>query len=175
MFLQLRSVLLHAALLALVVICVPVVAQQPQLQDPLLDKMIGDWVMTGTIAQKPTTHDVRAVWVLNHQFVQLHEVSREKTANGRPAYEAWVYLGWDAAQNRYVAHWIDVFGGGFSSQGHASKQESSLPFVFGAGDELFHNTMFYDAKTNTWSWNMDNEQKGQLHEFARLKLARRTK
>ena len=29
-------------------------------------------------------------------------------------YEAQVFIGWDEKRSRYVAHWIDVFGGPYS-------------------------------------------------------------
>jgi len=43
-------------------------------------------------------------WVLNHQYVQLHEVSREKNTGGSPQYEAVVLIGLDAAKNQYLIH-----------------------------------------------------------------------
>jgi len=73
----------------------PVSAQQTTFQDTLLDHFIGNWVLQGTIEGKETTHDVVAEWVLGHQYVQFHEVSREKKSRGEPAYEATVFIGWD--------------------------------------------------------------------------------
>ena len=51
----------------------------------IMDHLVGRWVLSGTIAGKKTTHQVSAKWVLNHGYVQLHEISREKAAGGRPA------------------------------------------------------------------------------------------
>jgi hypothetical protein len=146
--------------------------QQPTLKDSLLDAMTGDWVLSGEITGKPTTHEVSVEWVLNHQFLRIHETSREKTAEGLPQYEADVYLGWDSKKSEYVLHWMDVFGGGFSSVGHAPKQENSIPLLFPSPDGDFHTTFTYDPKTATWQWNMDSEQGGILHPFARLKMAK---
>ena len=52
-------------------------AQQPTLEDPLLNHLVGHWTLTGTIRGQQTTHDVDASWVLNHQYIQLREVSRD--------------------------------------------------------------------------------------------------
>jgi hypothetical protein len=166
------TVLLAVACLLLVVPWEAASAQQPTLRDPLLDNMIGKWVLTGTIARKPTTHDVSVRWVLNHQFVEIHEVSRDKR-DGSSQYEAWVFLGWDSVQQRYVVHWIDVFGGGFSLRGYAPKQENSIAIVFESGDGTFHTTFSFEPSTRNWSWAMDNEQGGKLREFARLKMIRK--
>lgn len=57
-------------------------AQAPDPQRQLLDKLTGHWVLRGTIAKQQTTHDVDAVWVLDKEYVQIHEVSRERDAAG---------------------------------------------------------------------------------------------
>lgn len=147
-------------------------AQQPTLRDPLLDNLIGKWVLTGTIGRKQTTHDVNIRWTLNHQFVEIHEVSREHE-NHSPQYEAWVFLGWDSTKDQYIVHWIDVFGGGFSLKGHGAKQENAIPIVFESREGSFHTTLTFEQSTGTWSWRMDNEQNGNLQEFARLKMVRK--
>ena len=55
----------------------------------LLDHLTGNWVMKGMIGGKAVTHDVDASWLLNREYLQLHEVSRERTVSGAPSYEAW--------------------------------------------------------------------------------------
>jgi len=151
----------------------PASAQQPPLKDALLDQLIGDWVLSGTVARKPTTHDLDASWALNHQFVRMHEVSREKTDKGEPQYEAYIFIGWDAMKSQYVVHWIDVFGGGFSMQGYAAKLAGSIPFVFKSSDGDFYTAFTFDVKTKSWDWTMDNAVKGKRIEFARLKMVRK--
>jgi hypothetical protein len=70
----------------------PAPAQQPQspstFQDPFLDHLIGNWVLRGELAGKTTTHDIKSEWVLGHQYMCLHEISREtKTdSDAHPAY-----------------------------------------------------------------------------------------
>ena len=147
-------------------------AQQPTLQDSLLDRMVGKWLLSGEIVGKPTTHDVEATWALNHQFVHIHETSREKTAAGVPQYEADVFLGWDVKRNEYVVHWMDVFGGGFSSMGYADKKENTIPVIFKSPDGDFHTTFTFDKQKDRWLWTMDNEQGGKLRPFARLTMVK---
>ncbi len=78
------------------------------MNDPLLDKMVGHWTLSGTMVGRPATHDVDVEWVMNHQFLRIHEVDK---AGG---YEAMPMIGYDNTSERYVAHWIDVFGGRWS-------------------------------------------------------------
>jgi hypothetical protein len=75
--------------------------------DSLFDRLIGRWVLSGTIARQQTTHDVTFEWVLGREYVQMHEVSRERAGNG-PAYEAVVLLGRDARTGEYGCLWLET-------------------------------------------------------------------
>jgi hypothetical protein len=63
-----------------------VFAQPSTLHDPLLDHMVGKWVLQGVIAGRDTTHDIVSEWVLGHQYMRIQEVSREKDASNQPVY-----------------------------------------------------------------------------------------
>lgn len=152
-------------------------AQQPQpsFQDELLNHHQGTWILHGTIAGKPTTHDVTADWVLNHQYLRIHETSREKNAKGEPAYEAMVFVGWDAVTSRYFAIWHDVWGGfGAASIGYAPRSGDEIRFLFKneQGKDDFHTTFAYNRSADTWDWRMDNDDNGILKPFARVALNR---
>ena len=152
-------------------------AQSRGLQDPLLDRLTGHWVLHGTLAGKETTHDVAAEWVLGHEYVRLHEVSREKNRDGQPAYEAIVFVGWDATSSQYACLWLDsTGGGGLSGQAiaHARRSGDELPFVFkeSDGSVSFTNTFVHHKESDSWAWIMDNVEKGKSTPFARLTLKR---
>src|SRR5579864_3631489 len=83
------------------------------LKDDLLDNLEGQWKLKGTIVGHPGDADLEAGWVLNHQFLKIHEKGTS-VIPGRPVYEADVYVGYDNASERYVIHWIDIYGGRFS-------------------------------------------------------------
>ena len=152
-------------------------AQQTSFQYSLLDHMVGRWVLQGTIAGKETTHDIVAEWVLGHQYLQFHETSREKNANGGTEYEAIVFIGWDQPSSQYTCLWLDVTGGGgLSAQsiGHAKPNGDEIAFVFkGSDGSVFLTTFMYGRSTNTWHWLMDNEENGKMQPFARVELTRK--
>lgn len=154
----------------------PAVAQQPGFQDALLDKLAGNWVLEGTIAGAKTTHDISAEWVLGHQYLSFHEVSREKDERGALVYEAIVFIGWDQPSSRYACLWLDSMGGGgLSAQaiGFAKPGGDVLAFVFNAGDGgMFHTTFAYSGDSDTWEWLMDVEKDGERTPFARVTLTR---
>ena len=152
-------------------------AQQSTFQDPLLDSFAGTWVLQGSIAGRQTTHDIVSEWVLGHQYVRLHEVSREKDAKGQAAYEAIVFIGWDQASSQYACLWLDsTGGGGLSAQaiGYAKRSGDEIAFLFkGQDGSTFHTTFAYSKASDTWAWLMDGDDGGKLQPFARVILTRR--
>lgn len=143
----------------------------------LLDRLVGSWILEGTIGGEPVTHDVEATRVLEGHYVQLHEVARERDAAGRPAYEAIVYLDWEPDPGRYACLWLDsTGGGGLNGQGigHARPRGPEIPLLFEAPDgSRFHTTFAYDAAEGSWRWVMDAEREGRLVPFARVTLTRK--
>lgn len=148
-------------------------AQSPSgWHDDLADRMAGAWTLTGQVMGRDAHHDVQAEWVLNHQFLRLHE----NTAAGLPAseghYEAIWFLGYDAVSERYVLHLLDVFGARYSENlGYGTRDGNSLRFVFEYPDGPFHTTFRWLPETGAWQWLMEQKSKdGKWTNFADLKL-----
>ena len=150
-------------------------AQQPPLNSPLLDHLAGKWVLQGTIAGKQTTHDVEAEWVLDHHYLRIDEISREKDSKGKPQYQATIYIAWNEDTKTFAAVWLDDYGGLEPvSIGVASPKDNEFAFIFKdeKGAISFSNDFIYDPSANTWEWRMDNVDKGVAKPFGRVKLAR---
>jgi hypothetical protein len=152
-------------------------AQQPTTPTPtqLLDRLAGDWLLKGVLGGKETKHEVEAAWVLNREYLRLHEVSREKKANGDPAYEAIVFISWDAKAQEYRCLWLDnTEGGGLSvPTARAKREEHAIPFVFVFSGAELHTTFTYDKTSDTWNWTIDDVKDGKADRFADLTLSRR--
>ena len=158
-------------------LCIPLLlagarlAAQSLPADSLFDRLVGHWVLRGTIAGQSTTHDVAFDWMLGREYVQMHEVSRERTPDGAPVYEAVVLFGRDPRSGEYACLWLDNTGsGGLKGWaiGHGKRDGDTIPFLFKGGDgSPFHNTFVYDRRADSWRWAMDNEQDGKLVPFAR--------
>jgi hypothetical protein len=164
------------SILSIVAVTSVLSAQQPTLRDTLLDRMTGHWMLSGTIAGKATVHDIDAEWVLGHQYVRIHEASREKNNEGGSQYEADVYVGWDQALSEYVCIWLDVWGGVTpQSIGRAKPNGDTIAFLFKDKDgaATFHTTFLYCKDADTWQWLMDNDDKGTLQPFARVNLTKK--
>jgi hypothetical protein len=145
--------------------------------DPLLDRLIGPWVLRGTIAGKQVVHDVTCNWVLGAEYVEIREVSREKAPSGAPEYEAIVYVGRDPKTHQYSVLWLDntAFGAfAPAGTGHGIAAGDSIPFVFGGPPtDRTLNTFVYKRATDTWEWHIDNEGANGRRVFARVTLSKR--
>lgn len=160
--------------LAAIAFASPAAAQQAVLHDALLDNLQGSWVITGTIAGAKTTHDLTADWVINHQYLRLHEVSREREKDGRPSYEATVHIGWNQKTGTYGCVWLDDYGGlNTQSIGAAAKGGNKLPFVFTNLDgSATRTTMTWHPDSRAWDWTIVEDRAGKLATFASLTLQR---
>lgn len=144
--------------------------------DSLLNRLAGKWILNGTIDGQKTIHDIDVHRVLNGQYLQLKEISREKDQKGNPLYEAIVYICWEESKKQYSCLWLDnTSNGGISNGiiGRAKQNGDKIELIFKYGDtNQFHTIFLYDKYTNTWQWLMDGEENGKLLPFARVILTK---
>jgi hypothetical protein len=138
--------------------------------DALLDSLAGDWHVTRIIRGRTVETTVQAEWVLRHQFLRLHY----QDAATPSTYEAMVFIGYDNASERYVTHWLDVFGGRFSETlGYGVRDGSSIRFVFEYPDGPFINTFTFDPATRSWTSAMrTKDPRGHWVPFAEDRFRR---
>lgn len=166
---------------ALSIVCpLPVSAKDAAVpkHEALMDDMVGEWLMTGTVDGESVIHDVHAEWILGRRYVRIHEVSRERDADGGLAYEAWIHLAWDAQRAQYVVMWLDnTATTNFAEEGvgHGKPDGDRIPFVWNLADGSgIRNTFEYNRADDTWSWAIDNVgDSGAISAFARLQLERK--
>lgn len=150
-------------------------AQAPsQWHDDLVDHLAGTWKMGGQVMGNEAHHDVRAEWILNHQFLVAHEKTSDNAPKAERAYEAYWYLGYDSVSERYVLHLMDLFGGRFSETlGYGTRDGNKIRFVFEYPDGPFHTTFMWNPEKGAWEWLMEQKDKsGKWASFADLTLTR---
>lgn len=161
----------------LLILAVAPLQAQGLAPDSLFDRLVGRWVLHGTIARQQTTHDVTFEWMLGRAYVRMHEVSRERDANGTPAYEAVVLFGRDPLSGEYACLWMDNTGANAfdpAGIGRGFVQGDSITFLFRyTATTRFHTTFVYQRPSDSWEWHMDNDSAGVRRPFARVTLARR--
>jgi hypothetical protein len=148
----------------------PVDGPHVRFEDALLDKLTGKWRLSRKIGNRLEENHVKADWILNHQFLQIHM----KDVESPPRYEALVMIGYDHEQGRYVVYWLDTFGGKFSEKGTGTRKDNSIQFVFQYPDGLLHNTFTWDADDQTWRSLIEQQnEQDQWSIFAEDTLKRR--
>ncbi len=151
-------------------------AQQTSQPDSLLNKLTGKWILTGIIDGQQTTHDVDVQRVLNGQYVQIKEVSRERDQEGKPLYEAIVYICWEEPKQQYSCLWLDnTSNGGISNGiiGRAKQSDDRIEMLFKYNEtSQFRTTFKYNKDADTWQWLMDGEENGKTEAFARVNLTK---
>ncbi len=145
--------------------------------DSLFDRLAGRWVLAGTIAHQQTTHDVTFDWMLGREYLQMHEVSRERDKDGKPSYEAVVLFGRDPGTGEYAIQWMDnTAANAFDPAGigRGFVAGDSIHFLFNYdASRRFHTTFVYNRQADTWQWHMDNDSAGVRKPFARVTLTKR--
>ena len=174
-----KSSLFPIVLLCAAAAAASATAQQPEpldgpkriFQDPVLEKLIGTWAMVGAVGSRPGTYSLHVEWALNHQFLKLDM----RDVADPPAYQATVYIGYDNTSERYVAHWLDAFGGRFSETlGFGTRNGNAVLFVFEYPDGPFHTTFTLNSDAHTWNVLMQvRGAGGSWREFAHYALARK--
>lgn len=141
--------------------------------DALLDNFIGDWHVARKFGDgRAAENTLHVEWVLNHQFLELHY----RDVATPPTYEAIAFIGFDNKSQRYVMHWIDVFGGRSSETlGYGTPDEAAhaIYFNFSYPDNQFMNVYAFDPGTKTWSSVMRQKSKGPWTVFAEDKITKR--
>jgi hypothetical protein len=141
------------------------------LNDPLLDKLVGDWSVERKFGNGYRAKNlVHGEWVLQHQFVELHY----RDTASPPAYEALVLIGYDDVGKRYICHWADNFGGAFSGDGYAPRDEgaSALEFKFDYHNGQLENRFAFDPRSGGWTSTIRQTEKGEWKLFCRDRFVR---
>ena len=149
--------------------------QQPApWHDDLVDHLAGDWAISGKVTRHEAHHEVHAEWVLNHQFLRIHEKTTAEAPKTEHPYEAFWFLGYDPDSRKYVLHLMDVFGGKYSETvGYGTRDGNEIQFLFDYPDGPFQTVYRWNPAADTWEWIMDQKSKGgQWTPFADLKLTR---
>jgi len=144
--------------------------------DSLVDHMAGSWKAEGQVLGHDAHHEIQAEWVLNHQFLRIHEKTAASAAKTEKPYEAIWFLGYDPVSEKYVLHLMDIFGARYSETlGWGWLMGNQLKFVFDYPDGPFHTNFLWNPDSGTWQWQMEQKGKdGKWAPFGDLKLTKAT-
>jgi hypothetical protein len=142
-------------------------APQP---DAFLARLVGDWDMPGTFAGKTVHYRGTGRWLLKNGWLCLSLLDL-----GVPsAYQADVYLGHDAKQDDYIAHWLDQFGAaGARVVGTGQRDGQTLVLLFPYADGAFRDTLTLAPDGNSGTLLIESQRAdGSWTTFASYRLGR---
>jgi hypothetical protein len=113
-------------------------AAEPPEATRFLGQLNGEWDMTGTVLGKPAHYRAHGAWVLNGAWLELSMVDVGRP----PAYQADLYIGYDATAQDYIAHWLDRFGAaGARVVASGERHERTLVLHFPYAEGAFRDTL----------------------------------
>ncbi len=169
-----RKMMVLAVLAAVATLAAGQSGEQAAFQDPLLEHLAGTWNLTGKVVGQDAHHQVTAEWVLGHRFLRIQEKTASNAPAGEQPYEAMIFVGEDPVSERYVVHWLDVYGGRYSETlGYGTRDGDAIKLVFEYPDGPFHTTFRWLPESGSWRWLMQTKNKeGKWVQFADFKLSK---
>jgi len=157
--------------------CYAAAQEPPPWHDDLVDHMAGTWKMEGQVMGQDAHHDIEADWILNHQFMRIHEKTSASAPATEHAYEAFWYIGYDPATKRFVTHLMDTYGSTDpATLGYGARDGNAIRLVFDYADGPFHTTYRWMPEKDAWEWLLEQKDKsGKWTTFADLRLTRTAK
>jgi hypothetical protein len=130
--------------------------------DSLLERLVGEWRMTGQVRGKPAAYRLTATPVLDKRFIEMRMVDTAQPHG----YEALVFIGRDTIPGRVLAHWLDNTGAAFSVPAAAGTvRGDTLQFEFAYSDGPFRDTFVYRGPALGWRFRLES---GDRHGGWRL-------
>lgn len=133
-----------------------------------LNRLVGEWDLTGQMGQVPLHQTVTGVWTLGGLYVQLYFRSTlPESRPGRPPYEAVYFVGYQPTEDVYVLHQLDTSGVSTESYpGQARREADRLPFVFHYPSGPF--TILFDWEPEAGAWRLEQTylENGETKTFA---------
>lgn len=138
-----------------------------------MDKLVGDWQLSGSMGETEFRQRVSAEWVLDERFVEMRCVSEIPGPDNRH-YEAIYFIGHNADDDILVMHLLDSLGVALTSPvGMGRLVNDAVEFVFDYASGPFINRFTYFAADDSWRHDLVSRQNGMDEPFATKALRRR--
>ncbi len=137
--------------------------------DAYLEKLVGEWDMTGDMSGKALHYHASGERVLQGGFLRLHMIDTD----ANPQYEADVFIGVDPRRHDFIAHWLDRFGAaGARVVGTGKREDAHLVVIFPYVSGAFRDT-FTLLPDGDWSLLLEFQRPNRTWStFATYTLAR---
>ncbi len=149
-----RTLLAMAIALPAAACATPAASQAARSEDDaFLDGLLGDWMFEGQVEGEHAVMRAHGARQLGGAWLELHLID----AHMPPAYEARVFLSYDAEAGDYAAHWLDTFGAaGARVVGTGRRTGDALVIDYPYASGLFRN--IWTKTPDGWTLSIDAQQ-----------------
>ncbi len=136
--------------------------------DDLLDHLVGKWNVNGIVhGMKFQNLNLEATWIMNHQYLQIHEKGTDTVPFIKMPWEAMFIIGYNHSTKQYVFYEFTVRGvdepyEGFS---YASRSGNKLK-VFSklSTKEMIIQSFTWQPSSNSWHLELRIKKDGKEGE-----------
>lgn len=141
----------------------------------LLDKLVGEWALSGTMGATVIAQEVTGEWVLGGRFVKMHFIQTGEEVEDGDRYEAIYLIGYDGGADEFVINLFDTFGPEYARYvGTGRRHEDSIRFRFEYPGGPFENTFVWNPERGTWRMDLRGfSESGGWTDFATKTMTRR--
>jgi hypothetical protein len=123
--------------------------------DDLLDHFVGKWDVSATAFGQKFTLKREAEWVMEHQYLRIHEKSHAAIPWLKVPFERTIYVGYNHRSRRYVVHEMTVHGGDVPHEPegfyYADRSGNELKMALTKGSEVVGSMRFvWEPATQSW-------------------------
>ena len=122
--------------------------------DDLLNHLVGNWSVSGMGHGEPFKNlTLKAEWILNHQYLQIHEKGTDTIPWLKLPWEAVFLIGYNPANKRYVVYELTIRGVDTPYEGfsYASRSGNELKIASKTSPDEFINQRFiWDPVSGSW-------------------------
>ncbi len=136
----------------------------------ILQKLDGNWVVTGDVRGKPVQYNVSTAPALQGWFTEISMNDVQVPSQ----YESRIFIGFDSDSSQIIAHWMDSFGAQYSiPHGTGIILENTIEFIVPYPDSSFKDRFEYHPESDSWTLEITAQQpNGTWKHFAKYSFRR---
>jgi hypothetical protein len=127
-------------------------------QNDLLNHLVGKWDVVAIAHGEKFIFNLKAEWVMNHQYLHIHFKSNEVVPWLKVPFEAEYFFGYNKTTKRYTVHEMTVHGDDGPYEGfcyaYQTGNEFKLMKKHAGSDNATVQRFTWEPKSKSWEINM---------------------
>src|SRR5882724_341574 len=133
--------------------------------DDLLNNFVGKWTVSGIVLGAPFKNlKLEAQWIMNHQYLQIHEIGTDTIPWFKRPWEAMFLIGYNQNDKRYVFYEFTIRGVAEPYEGFSYATRSGNQFKISSkmrSDEIIKQYFTWEPASKSWHLETRLEKAGK--------------